>query len=56
MVFSKQFWKVLVRPTVVPFFILALIDCGMTVYGTFRALGGPFVTSLVVDLIVALEC
>lgn len=52
MVFSKQFWKVLVRPTVVPFFILALIDCGMTVYGTSRALGGPFVMSLIVGLIV----
>jgi hypothetical protein len=52
MVFSKQFWRVLVRPAVVPFFIVALIDCGMTVYGTSRALGGPLATSLVVGLIV----
>jgi hypothetical protein len=52
MVFSKQFWTVLVRPSVLPFFILALIDCGLTVYGTSRALGGPLATSLVVGLIV----
>ena len=52
MVFSKQFWKVLVRPSVLPFFVLALIDCGLTVYGTSRALGGPLATSLIVGLIV----
>ncbi len=52
MVFSKQFWTVLVRPSVLPFFILALIDCGLTVYGTSRALGGPLATSMVVGLIV----
>lgn len=52
MVFSKQFWTVLVRPSVLPFFVLALIDCGLTVYGTSRALGGPLATSLVVGLIV----
>jgi hypothetical protein len=52
MVFSKQFWKVLLRPAVLPFFVLALIDCGLTVYGTSRALGGPIITSLIVGLIV----
>jgi hypothetical protein len=52
MVFSKQFWKVLVRPAVLPFFILALIDGGMTVYGTSRAIGGPVVASTIVGLIV----
>ncbi len=52
MVFSKHFWKVLVRPEVLPFFLLALIDGGMTVYGTSRAIGGPLMASLVVGLIV----
>ena len=52
MVLSRQFWRVLVKPSVLPFFILALIDCGLTVYGTSRALGGPKATSLVVGLIV----
>jgi fatty acid desaturase len=52
MVFSRQFWRVLVRPSVLPFFILGLIDCGLTVYGTSRALGGPKATSLIVGLIV----
>jgi hypothetical protein len=52
MVFSRQFWKVLVRPAVLPFFILALIDGGMTVYGTSRAIGGPLMASLIVGLIV----
>jgi hypothetical protein len=51
-VFSKQFWKVLLRPAVLPFFVLALIDCALTVYGTSKALGGPIVTSLIVGLIV----
>ena len=52
MVFSKQFWKVLVRPAVLPFLVVALIDCAMTVYGTSKALGGPALTSLIVGLIV----
>ncbi len=52
MVFSKQFWSVLVRPAVLPFFLLALIDCAMTVYGTSKALGGPVVTSMIVGVIV----
>jgi hypothetical protein len=52
MVFSKQFWKVLVRQAVLPFFVLALIDGGMTVYGTSRAIGGPLLASTIVGLIV----
>jgi hypothetical protein len=52
MVFSRQFWKVLVRPAALPFLILALIDGGMTVYGTARAIGGPLLESLVVGLVV----
>ena len=52
MVFSRQFWRVLIKPSVLPFFILGLIDCGLTVYGTSRALGGPKATSLIVGLIV----
>ena len=52
MVFSKQFWKVLLRPAVLPFFVVALIDCGLTVYGTSKALNGPIVTSLIVGFIV----
>ena len=52
MVLSKHFWKVLMRPAVLPFFILAVVDCGMTVYGTSRAIGGPPMGSMVVGLIV----
>ncbi len=51
-VLSKQFWRVLVRPAVLPFFVLAMVDGGLTVYGTSRALGGPLATSLIVGLIV----
>jgi hypothetical protein len=35
MVFGKPFWEVLRRPAVLPFSILAGIDCLMTVIGTF---------------------
>jgi len=52
MVFSRQFWKTLVRPAVLPFLMLALIDGGMTVYGTSRAIGGPLAPSLLVGVIV----
>jgi hypothetical protein len=37
---------------VLPFLILALIDGGMTVYGTSSAIGGPLAASLLVGLIV----
>lgn len=40
MVFSKPFWEVLVRPVVLPFLALALVDAAMTVYGTTKILGG----------------
>jgi hypothetical protein len=54
MVFSKPFWEVLVRPTVLPFFILALIDGAMTVFGTSKVLGGSVVFSLTAGLIIGL--
>jgi hypothetical protein len=54
MIFSKPFWEVLVRPVVLPFFVLALIDGAMTVYGTSKVLGGPPALSLVAGLIVGL--
>ena len=54
MVFSKPFWEVLVRPVVLPFFVLGLIDGAMTVYGTSKALNGDPVFSLAVGLIVGL--
>jgi hypothetical protein len=52
LILSKRFWQVLVKPSVVPFLILALIDCGLTVYGTAKALGGPMLPSLIVGLVV----
>lgn len=54
MFFSKPFWEVLVRPVVLPFFILALIDGALTVYGTAELLNGPRTISLVAGLIVGL--
>jgi hypothetical protein len=54
MIFSKPFWEVLVRPVVLPFFVLALIDGAMTVYGTSKVLGGPPALSLTAGLIVGL--
>ncbi|HEY7670381.1 MAG TPA: hypothetical protein VH852_07075 [Hyphomicrobium sp.] len=54
MIFSKPFWEVLVRPVVLPFFILALIDGALTVYGTSKALGGPPVVSLAAGFVVGL--
>jgi hypothetical protein len=52
MVFSRPFWEVLIRPAVLPFFILALLDGAMTVFGTSKALGGDPILSLVAGLIV----
>jgi len=54
MFFSKPFWEVLVRPAVLPFLILALIDGGLTVYGTSKVLGGNPVVSLAAGLIIGL--
>lgn len=54
MLFSKPFWEVLVRPAVLPFFALALIDGALTVYGTSKALGGAPAVSLAAGLIVGL--
>jgi hypothetical protein len=54
MFFSKPFWEVLVRPVVLPFFVLALIDTALTVYGTAELLNGPRAVSLVAGLIVGL--
>jgi hypothetical protein len=52
MVFSKPFWEVLVKPAVLPFFMLALIDGALTVYGTAKGLGGSQAFSLAAGLIV----
>jgi hypothetical protein len=52
MILSPQFWKVLMRPAVLPFFVLALIDGLMTIYGTSHAIGGPVVASAIIGLIV----
>jgi hypothetical protein len=52
MILSQQFWKVLMRPAVLPFFVLALIDGVMTIYGTSRAVGGPTMASAIIGLIV----
>ncbi len=52
MVFTKPFWEVLVRPVVLPFFLLALLDGAMTVFGTSKALGGSPLVSLTAGLIV----
>jgi hypothetical protein len=52
MILSQQFWKVLMRPAVLPFFVLALVDALMTTYGTSRAVGGPPVGSAIIGLIV----
>lgn len=54
MVFGKPFWEVLVRPVVLPFLLLAVIDGAMTTYGTFLALGGRPLISLTAGLIVGL--
>lgn len=54
MLLSQQFWKVLVRPAVLPFFVLALVDGIMTIYGTSRAIGGPPIVSAIIGLIVGL--
>jgi len=54
MFFSKPFWQVLVKPVVLPFFVLALIDGALTVYGTAKLLGGPPAISLAAGLIVGL--
>jgi len=54
MVFSKPFWEVLVKPVMLPFLLIALIDGALTVYGTSKALGGTPVLSLAAGLIVGL--
>jgi hypothetical protein len=54
MLLSQQFWKVLVRPAVLPFFVLALVDAMMTIYGTSRAIGGPPVASTIIGVVVGL--
>jgi hypothetical protein len=54
MILSQQFWTVLLRPAVLPFFVLALIDGLMTIYGTSRAVGGPASVSAIIGLIVGL--
>jgi hypothetical protein len=40
------------RPAVLPFFVLALIDGLMTIYGTSRAVGGSALVSAIIGLIV----
>jgi len=52
MILSPQFWKVLMRPAVLPFFVLALVDGVMTIYGTSRAIGGPGVASAIIGMTV----
>lgn len=54
MVFSKPFWEVLVRPVVLPFLLVALVDGALTVYGTSSALGGSPTFSLAAGLVVGL--
>lgn len=54
MFFSKPFWEVLVKPVVLPFFMLALIDGALTVYGTAELLNGPRAVSLAAGLVVGL--
>jgi hypothetical protein len=54
MVFGKPFWEVLVRPVVLPFLLLALIDGALTIYGTSTALGGSRAISLAAGLIIGL--
>ena len=54
MLLSQQFWKVLIRPAVLPFFVLALVDAIMTIYGTSRAIGGPPIASAIIGLIAGL--
>jgi hypothetical protein len=54
MILSQQFWTVLLRPAVLPFFVLALIDGLMTIYGTSRAVGGSALVSAIIGLIVGL--
>ena len=54
MVFSKPFWEVLIKPVMLPFLLIALIDGALTVYGTSKALGGSPVLSLAAGLIVGL--
>ena len=54
MVFSKPFWEVLVRPVVLPFLLVALIDGALTVYGTSTVLGGSPLLSLAAGLVVGL--
>jgi hypothetical protein len=54
MLLSRQFWRVLIQPAVLPFFILACIDGMMTIYGTSRAVGGPALASGIIGLIVGL--
>ena len=54
MVFSKPFWEVLVKPVMLPFLLIALIDGALTVYGTSKSLGGSPMLSLAAGLIVGL--
>jgi hypothetical protein len=54
MILSRQFWKVLMQPAVLPFFVLALIDGLMTIYGTLRSVGGPSLGSAIIGLVVGL--
>jgi hypothetical protein len=54
MVLSRQFWRVLIQPAVLPFLVLACIDGLMTIYGTSRAVGGPALVSGMIGLIVGL--
>jgi hypothetical protein len=52
MILSQQFWKVLMRSAVLPFFVLAPVDALMTTYGTSRAVGDPLVGPAIIGLIV----
>jgi hypothetical protein len=54
MLLSRQFWRVLIQPAVLPFLVLACIDGLMTIYGTSRAVGGSALASGIIGLIVGL--